>query len=420
MQRRKTDVMNIQMIGIDHSIAAVEYREIFSFTKSKQKDAMYVFCRMSGVNGCVILSTCNRMEIYISTEENVSVDLYEEICRFKQVPAERYREYFTARRGKDAAEHLFYLASGMESRIVGEDQILMQVKEALNYARECDAADKVLEVLFRMAVTTGKKVKTDIHFSRGNSSAIHEALAQLRQRGMDFVGKKCMVIGNGEMGRLTALALKDAGADVTVTVRQYRSGKVLIPDGCSRIHYGERYDFIPGCSFIVSATASPNLTLVKEEIEKIDISDKKVFLDLAVPRDIDPAIAEIPNLEVYDIDAFQIDKQSAELREQLQAAAKLVQTSLEEFVSWYECRNFVPMIQKISQAAAKDVSWRMGKTFGQMELPPKERQNLENSIEAVSAKVFNKLLFELRDDVSTDMLRECLEAFANAYPEVYS
>ena len=119
-------------------------------------------------------------------------------------------------------------------------------------------------------------------------------------------------------------------------------------------------------------------------------------------------------------DRFQIDKQSAELREQLQAAAKLVQTSLEEFVSWYECRNFVPMIQKISQAAAKDVSWRMGKTFGQMELPPKERQNLENSIEAVSAKVFNKLLFELRDDVSTDMLRECLEAFANAYPEVYS
>lgn len=413
-------VMNIQMIGIDHSMAAVEYREIFSFTKSKQRDAMHALRGLPGVNGCVILSTCNRMEIYISTEENAAVDLYGEVCRLKQVKEESYRKYFTERQGTCAAEHLFYLASGLESRIVGEDQILMQVKEALSYARECDATDKVLEVLFRMAVTVGKKVKTEIHFSRGNSSAIHEALAQLEKKGAVFAGRKCMVIGNGEMGRLTALTLKEAGADVTVTVRQYRSGKVLIPDGCRRIHYGERYEWIPECSFIVSATASPNLTLVKEEIEKLDISDKKIFLDLAVPRDIDPAIAEIENAEVYDIDSFQIDGQSAELKEQLEEASELVHVSLDEFVSWYECRNFIPMIQNISKAAAKDVSWRMGKTIGKMELTQEERKVLETSMETVSAKVFNKLLFELRDSVSTDMLRECLEAFANAYPEVYS
>lgn len=412
--------MNIQMIGIDHSRAAVEYREIFSFTKTKQKDAMQELCGLPGVNGCVMLSTCNRMEIYISTEETAEVDLYGEVCRMKQVPEGYFREYFTARRGTDVAQHLFCLASGIESRIVGEDQILMQVKEALSYARECDTTDKVLEVLFRMAVTTGKKVKTAIHFSRGNSSAIHEALVQLGKRGADFAGRKCLVIGNGEMGRLTALALKEAGAEVTVTVRQYRSGKVLIPDGCSRIHYGERYDFIPECFLIVSATASPNLTLTREEIEKINISGQKIFLDLAVPRDIDPSIAEIPNVQVYDIDAFQIDRESVELKEQLKDAAELISENLEEFISWYECRNFIPLIQNISHAAAKDVTWRMGKAFRQTELSPKERAELETSMEAVSAKVFNKLLFELRDSVSTDMLRECLEAFANAYPEVYS
>jgi glutamyl-tRNA reductase len=308
----------------------------------------------------------------------------------------------------------------MESRIVGEDQILMQVGEALTYARECDTTDKVLEVLFRMAVTAGKKVKTEIHFSRGNSSAVQEALTQLANKGTVFEGKKCMVIGNGEMGKLTALALKDAGADVVVTVRQYRSGEVQIPDGCSRINYGDRYQFIPECSFVVSATSSPNLTLMREEIEKLDLSSKKIFLDLAVPRDIDPEIANLANAEVYDIDSFQIDRQSEELKAQLKAASELVQTSIDEFKSWYECRNFVPMIQNISRAAAKDVSWRMGKTFHDMELSDPERQNLESSMEQVAAKVFNKLLFELRDNVSTDMLRECLEAFANAYPEVYS
>lgn len=412
--------MNIQMIGIDHSLAAVEYREIFSFTKTRQREAMQEIVHMDGINGCIILSTCNRMEIYVSTEDKVETDLYEILCQIKQVPPDTFRSYFISRQGADAAAHLFQLASGLESRIVGEDQILMQVRESLNYARECDATDKVLEVLFRMAVTAGKKVKTEVHFSRGNSSAIQEALDQLKNSGTVFEGKKCMVIGNGEMGKLTALALKESGAEVTVTVRQYRSGEVRIPEGCSRIHYGERYEFIPECSFIVSATASPNLTLVKDELEKLDISDKKIFLDLAVPRDIDPAIAEIPNVEVYDIDSFQIDRQSEELKEQLKEAEALIQSSLEEFISWYECRNFIPMIQNISKAAAKDVSWRMGKTFHEMDMPEKERAALEVSMEAVTAKVFNKLLFELRDSVSTDMLRECLEAFANAYPEVYS
>ena len=412
--------MDIQMIGIDHNMASVEYREIFSFTKSHQKEAMRTVARIPGINGCVILSTCNRMEIYVSTEEGTEIDLYKILCGLKQVPEGDFQQYFAARRGVGAAEHLFYLAAGMESRIVGEDQILMQVKEALNLARECDATDKVLEVLFRMAVTAGKKVKTEVPFSRGNSSAVHQALEQLKQAGSVFEGAKCMVIGNGEMGRLTALALKEEGADVTVTVRQYRSGEVRIPEGCRRIHYGERYGLIPECSFIVSATTSPNLTLVKEELEKLPVTGKKIFVDLAVPRDIDPAIRELTHAVLYDIDDFQIDKQSQKLQEQLAAAAEILQESLNEFVSWYECRNYIPLIKNISQAAAKDVSWRMGKTFQQMDITTKERITLETSMEAVAEKVFNKLMFELRDSVSTDMLRECLEAFAGAYPEVYS
>ena len=409
--------MNIQMIGIDHSRASVEYREIFSFTKTHQKEAMQTIRNLEGVNGCVLLATCNRMELYISTEENIQVDLYEVLCRLKEVPQGAFRQYFVTRQGTEAAEHLFYLAAGMESRIVGEDQILMQVKEALSWARESDATDKVLEVLFRMAVTAGKKVKTEVHFSRGNSSAIHQALEQLKRQGNVFSGAKCLVIGNGEMGRLTALALKEEGADVTVTVRQYRSGDVRIPEGCHRIHYGERYQFIPQCQFIVSATASPNLTLTREEIRKIEMGEPKIFLDLAVPRDIDPGISGAANAVVYDIDDFQIDRQSEELQGQLAEASEILKNSLEEFTSWYECRSYVPMIQKISRAAAKDVSWRMGRTFQQMNLKPEERKTLESSMEQVSAKVFNKLLFELRDNVDTDMLRECLEAFSGAYPE---
>ena len=141
-------------------------------------------------------------------------------------------------------EHLFYLTSGLKSQILAEDQIITQVKDALALSREAYCTDNVLEVLFRMAVTAAKKVKTQVSFSRANSSVIHQAIERLEDQGFSLQGKTCMVIGNGEMGKVTALALKEAGADVTVTVRQYRSGIVTIPQGCDRINYGERLEFL--------------------------------------------------------------------------------------------------------------------------------------------------------------------------------
>ena len=410
-------MMDIQMIGIDHNMASVEYRELFSFTKSSQKVAMQSIKSMPGVRGCVILSTCNRMEVYVSSEPGISLDLYEFLCRFKRISADSFRQYFVTRKGEDAVRHLFVLAAGMESRIIGEDQILTQVKEALSWARECESVDKVLEVLFRMAVTAGKKVKTEISFSRGNVSAIHQALVQLQKMGCEFTGMKCMVIGNGEMGKMAAMKLKEAGADVTVTVRQYRSGVVQIPPGCHRINYADRYENMSGCSLVVSATASPNLTLTREEIEKRFIKNPVIFLDLAVPRDIDPGIRDIPGAKLYDIDDFSIDPESKELKEQLKEASDLLAAKVEEFVSWYECRDFIPKIRQISQAAAQDVSWRMGQTFQQIDVSPKEREMLEGSIETAASKVVAKLMFKLRDSVNPDQLRECLEAFGHAYPE---
>lgn len=168
----------------------------------------------------------------------------------------------------EAIEHLFYLTSGLKSQILAEDQIITQVKDALSMARDVYCTDNVLEVLFRMAVTAAKRVKTEVVFSRGNSSVIHQAIQKLREAGYSLDGITCMVIGNGEMGKVAALALAEAGAHVTVTVRQYRSGIVSIPKGCDRINYGERMEFFPSCDLVVSATASPNFTLTKELIQQ--------------------------------------------------------------------------------------------------------------------------------------------------------
>ena len=255
----------------------------------------------ASVHGCIILSTCNRLEIWASHEEGQELSLYKCLCGLKNIEDDSYEQYFITRQDKEAVEHLFYLAGGLKSQILGEDQILTQIKDALNLAREHFTTDGVLEVLFRMAVTAGKKIKTEVPMAHGNPSVIHQAVRRLKEQGYDMHGRTCMVIGNGEMGKVAAQTLRDAGANVTVTVRQYRSGMVSIPVGCSRIHYGERMNFLPMCDVVVSATASPNFTLREELFQEIRLEKPLMLLDLAVPRDIEPSLGKTEIISLFMI-----------------------------------------------------------------------------------------------------------------------
>ena len=266
------------MIGIDHSMAPVDIRALFAFTRKNAGEAMEKLKEQRGIDGCIILSTCNRLEVWASVDDEAELSLYKELCKLKNINDDQYEIYFTKREGHAAVEHLFYLASGLKSQILGEDQILTQVKDALGIAREHFTTDGALEVLFRMAVTAGKKIKTEVPFSHGNPSVIHQAIEMLDRQGYCVQDKVCMVIGNGEMGKVAAQALMEAGADVTVTVRQYRSGMVNIPFGCKRINYGERMDYLPKCDLVVSATASPNFTLREELFENLELEKETIDL----------------------------------------------------------------------------------------------------------------------------------------------
>ena len=334
--RRSEEKMSISMIGIDHSKASVDIRAKFSFTKKRAIEAMKKLKEEHGILGCIILSTCNRMEVWVSMQDDEEISLYDFLCKEKEVEKDEYQDYFIKRENEEAVRHLFYLTSGLKSQILAEDQIITQVKDALTLARDAYCTDNVLEVLFRMAVTAAKKVKTEVTFSRANTSVIHQAMERLKNQGFSFEGKTCMVIGNGEMGKVTALALKEAGADVTVTVRQYRSGVVNIPQGCKRINYGERMELLPDCDLVVSATASPNYTLTKENFEEIKLDAASVVLiDLAVPRDIDPEVGKLQNVSLYDIDSFRIDVASPKLQASMQKAGEILDDQMKEFYDWF-------------------------------------------------------------------------------------
>ncbi len=353
--------MSISMIGIDYSRASVDIRAQFSFTKKNAVTALEHLKQETGILGGVLLSTCNRMELWASTQEDWQGSLYDFLCREKGREPEEFQDYFVQRTGAEAVEHLFYLTSGLKSQILAEDQIITQVKDALALSREAYCTDNVLEVLFRKAVTGAKRVKTEVTFSRGNSSVIHQAIEKLKEQGYELLGKTCMVIGNGEMGKVTAMALREAGAKVTVTVRQYRSGMVTIPPGCDRINYGERVGFLPKCDLAVSATASPNFTLTRELLEQAGLAKELILIDLAVPRDMEPAIGELPGITLYDIDSFKITADSPALRESMEKAGKILAEEIEDFYNWYQGRELIPRIQEIKAEAVEDFNLRIMK-----------------------------------------------------------
>jgi len=405
--------MPILMAGIDHNRADLDIRSRFSFTKKMMEDAFAWLKRHYPVEGCIIISTCNRMEIWLSTgDEGLSPT--EAMCAFMQADPAECAEYFVERRERAAVDHLFRLAAGLESKVVGENQIVTQVTEALAFARSCDATDHALEALFRMAVTAAKRVKTETSLSLSDSSVIHTALKALRGQGLSFSGKNCMVIGSGMMGKISAQTLLDDGARVCMTVRKYRKGIVDIPSGCERVDYDDRLALLPDCDLVVSATSSPNYTLCRADLDGLRPGHPITLIDLAVPRDIEKSAGELDWATLYDIDSFGIDLESEKVRENMRRAEAILDGEKEAFYAWYEGRDVVPRIQELKDVAAGNVAARMAPAFRRACLAVEARESLEQEIEGASSRMMNNLLFGMRSRLPEDIFRECLGAMEAA------
>ena len=401
--------MAIWMAGVDHNKADLDVRSVFSFTSKRMALAYEAFMDMDEVNGCVMIATCNRTEIWFSVKHTATFSPVQLLCDHIEVDAEKYSPFFVEMEDSEAVDHLFRLAAGLESKIVGEDQIITQVGNAVAFARSCYATDNALEVLFRQAITAGKRVRTETNLSTADRSVIHTALRMLGEEGISVEGKKCMVIGNGMMGKLSAQTLMDYGADVTVTVRKYHSGVVDIPLGCKRIDYDERYGLLPECDMVVSATSSPNYTITLEKMNELSVDHTIPMIDLAVPRDIDPEIKALSWIALYDIDSFHIDVQSEKFKKNLVKAEAILNEEKERFYEWYEGRDFVPMIQELKKKAGGDVSVRMTPYMKHVPLESQDKEQLIAEVEGASERMMNHLLFGLRAKLSDKTFRDVLD-----------
>ena len=294
--------MKLVMTGLDHRRSSLDIREKFALTTEKAKRLLADF-KNSGAAGCVIVCTCNRTELYASVADGVDFSPSQKLCAALGVDFTAYQPYLTERTGERVMEHLCRVASGLDSQITGDDQIITQVREALELSRGQNCTDSFLETVFNRSIHAAKAIKTNVlSGSLGASSVPEKTIEQLKERGA-LSGQNALIIGSGKIGRLSAQMLIRENARVTITLRSHHNDKkgALIPPQADTISYDERYRAVENADIVISATASPHLTLLYREMSALK-KLPRIIVDLAVPRDVEPAIKNLPGVTLLTID----------------------------------------------------------------------------------------------------------------------
>jgi glutamyl-tRNA reductase len=388
--------MKVAMSGLDYNLAPVELRERLSFTKVQVGDLLDRIKGDPRVSGCVIISTCNRTEIYITCADGEPLKPAYLLC---EAAGERYADFaaaFVHRNGRDAVWHLMEVAGGLQSQIWGDDQIITQVKTALELAQSRNACDPVLATLFRDAVAAGKEIKTSVRLTAVPDSVAFRAIETAKRALGDLHGLRAVVMGNGEMGRLSARLLREAGCSVVVTLRTYRHGETVVPSGCAVISYEQRLDAIDGADIVLSATTSPHYTLLAEQVAELS-QRPRLVLDLAIPRDIDPRIGMELGIQCYNVDTLGGTDPQVENQEALKQAKEILERQVEQFYQWWSYKNCLPLLGELKEAITDRV----------LSAPELDELTQEEAVALAVRKTVDLLTSGMKGTMTPQSLREC-------------
>lgn len=308
--------MYLHVVGIDYKKTPIELREKGAFSKSKIIDLKEPF-HIMGIKEFVVVSTCNRSEIYFLTKD----DTYEKILNYyMSLLSTDDRSCFYAYSEDKVMEHLLRVTCGLESLVIGEDQILGQIKESLNLSMEHQLSGKILNKLFRESVSFSKEIKTTYKISENQTSVSTISIKFVEQELGTYKNKRVLIVGSGETGELVMKYLVDKELQSLSVINRTKCHAHRVTKKYKTIEvldYEERYKYLQKYDAIFSATASPHVIFTKDKVAD-HLEHKVVFMDLAVPRDVDPLIDNLDKASVYTIDDLQkVSTQNIALRESL-------------------------------------------------------------------------------------------------------
>lgn len=365
-------MLNIVLLGLNHKTANVELRERLAFSKDEVSSALKTLKKNSVINEVVLVSTCNRVEV-LTTAENKQdaagvVETF--ISEFKNIPITEFKKAIYLHEGKEAVRHIFQVASSLDSMMVGEPQILGQIKEAYRIATLHKTSGVILNKLLHKTFFVAKRVRNETGIGDHAVSISYAAIELGRKIFGDLTGKKALLIGAGEMAELAIEHLiRNKIGKIFVANRTFERGVDLAKKfNGEAIHIEEIADCLKSADIIVSSTGAPNFVIMRNEVKAIMKSRRNrpiFFIDIAVPRDIDPEINKIANAYVYDIDDLQgiVDENIEDRNKESIKGKRIVDEAVIHFRRWYESLEAVPTIvalrSKISNIADMEIKKTM-------------------------------------------------------------
>jgi len=398
--------MNLSLVGINHRTAPIEVRERMNIQESRLAEALADLARREGILEGLILSTCNRVEVVTNSPDNVQAEpiIRQFLAECHHCDLTPYERYFYTYRQQDVVRHLFRVASSLDSMILGEPQILGQMKQAYAVARQIGALNGTLNAVVTQALAVARKVRRETAIGASAISISYAAVELAKKIFGSLEGKNVFLIGAGKMSELAANHLLRSGASsILVSNRTYeRAVELAQAFHGTAIRFEELLDFIDKADIVISSTGAPHFVVRKEQAEKLLAARKNrpiFFIDIAVPRDIDPAVNELENAFVYDIDDLeQVVEANRKQREREAVwAEEIVRQEVQKMMRRLASNDVVPTIKalerRLEQIRQSEME-RFGSRLGVM--TPDQREAVDALLRGIVNKILHGPITELK------------------------
>ncbi len=399
-------MITIVNIGMNHETAPVALRELVAFRGDNIDEAANAIRGLADVKEFIVLSTCNRVEIVFTTEreKEAKKSVIKFLCDFGGIRREELEPALYVYDNQEAIRHIFRVGASLDSMIVGEPQILGQVKEAYRSAVDRKTSSVILNRLMHRTFALAKRIRTETHIS-GSPVSISFAAVELGKKIFgDLQGKSVLLIGAGEMAELAArYLLNNRIAKVLVTNRTFHRALELAHEFHGKaISFDEIDDQLPAADIVITSTSSPEPIITSSKVKKTMRARKNrplFFIDIAVPRNVEPQVNAIDNVFVYDIDDLKgiVDFNMGQRKGEAVKAERMVDEEVIKFSEWLRTLDVVPTIRALKDKCEKICRSELKKTLSALgDLTPQQRECVENLTISITKKILNDPILFLK------------------------
>ena len=389
----------IVLLGINHKTAPVELRECIAFTGDESVTALQTLRRLPDINEVLLFSTCNRVELLFVTDNKThTISATKDfIAEFNKIPLEQFDDALYIHEGNEAVRHVFRVASSLDSMMVGEPQILGQIKEAYRMATEMKSSGVILNRLLHRTFFVAKRIRTETGIGDRAVSISYAAVELGRKIFGNLAGKSVLLVGAGEMAELAVEHLiRNKASEIYVANRTFENGVELAKKFNGKpIRFEEITNFLEFTDIIISSTGSPDFVITRDQVKPVIRKRRNrplFFIDIAVPRDIDPRINRLSNSYVYDIDDLQgvVDDNIEDRQHEAIKGERIIDEAVISFRQWYDSLEVVPTIIALRNKMETIAAAEIQKTLQSHNIP----EDSISAIQKMAGSLINKILHD--------------------------